>query len=97
MKESDTEGLATHGGPELCAAAREGDGEALAGDVQAGLLSREIENSGVPTLSFGRKATLRVGAIAKPPADPAVREPGHVRKLHAREPGCVTNVEGNLM
>ena len=37
MEESDTEGLATHGGPEPCACAREGVGEASAGAVQAGL------------------------------------------------------------
>ena len=51
MEESDIEGLATHGGPEPCAGAREGAGEALAGGVQAGLLSREIRKAGVPTLS----------------------------------------------
>ena len=41
MKESYVEGLATHGGPESCAVAREGGGEALTG-VRAGrVLSRE--------------------------------------------------------
>ena len=41
MKESYAEGLATHGGPESCAAAREGSCEALTG-VRAGrVLSRE--------------------------------------------------------
>jgi hypothetical protein len=35
------EGLATHTGPESCVYAREGIGEALTGDVRAGLLSRE--------------------------------------------------------
>jgi len=35
MKESDTEGVATHSGPESCAGAREGVGEALTG-VRAG-------------------------------------------------------------
>ncbi len=41
MKESYVEGLATHGGPESCADAREGGGEALTG-VRAGrVLSRE--------------------------------------------------------
>ena len=42
MKESYVEGPATHSGPESCAAAREGRGEALTG-VRAGrVLSREI-------------------------------------------------------
>lgn len=41
MKESYVEGLATHDGPESCADAREGGGEALTG-VRAGrVLSRE--------------------------------------------------------
>jgi hypothetical protein len=31
MREPDTEGLATHGGPESCAGVREGVGEALTG------------------------------------------------------------------
>jgi RNA-directed DNA polymerase len=57
MEESDIEGLATHDGPESCAGFREDVGEALTGDVQAGLLSREINAIGVPTLSKGRKAT----------------------------------------
>ena len=38
MKESYVEGLATHGGPESCAVAREGGGEALTG-VRAGRVS----------------------------------------------------------
>jgi len=40
------EGVAIHGGPESCVGVREGVGEALAGGVQAGLLSREITVSG---------------------------------------------------
>ena len=43
MRESDTEGVAIHGGPESCVGVREGAGEALTG-VRAGQpLSREIE------------------------------------------------------
>src|SRR5215469_11936935 len=87
MEESDIEGLATHGGPESCAGVREGVGEALTGGVQAGLLSREITESGVPTLSVRRKATPRMAPARAIRGPRAVREPGHVRKLHAREPG----------
>lgn len=44
MKVSYVKGLATHDGPESCAAAREGGGEALTG-VRAGwVLSRESES-----------------------------------------------------
>jgi hypothetical protein len=43
--------------------------------------------SGVPTLSMKRKATL-LAALARAVRGPrAVIEPGHVRNLHAREPG----------
>lgn len=87
MEELYVEGLATHDGPESCIGAREGGGEALTG-VRAG---RAIEprNSviGVPTLSQRRKATLP-GAFSRAVGGPrGVREPGHVRNLHVREPG----------
>ena len=41
MRELYIEGVAIHGGPESCVGVREGVGEALAGVVRAGLLSRE--------------------------------------------------------
>jgi hypothetical protein len=41
MRVPHGEGLATHTGPESCVYARKGVGEALTGDVRAGLLSRE--------------------------------------------------------
>jgi hypothetical protein len=44
-------------------------------------------DSGVPTLSMKRKATL-LAALARVVRGPrAVIEPGHVRNLRAREPG----------
>ena len=46
------EGVAIHGGPESCVGAREGAGEALAGGVWVGLLSREM------TVRSGAPATL---------------------------------------
>ena len=56
MKESYGEGVATHTGPESCAGARKGDGEALTGGRAGRVLSREIHDprrepwhSGVPT------------------------------------------------
>src|SRR6266571_736176 len=74
MKESDIEGLATHGGPEPCVGVRKGVGEALVGGVQAGLLSREINSIGVPTRSRTWKAAPASGARREPPADPARSE-----------------------
>ena len=41
MKVPHGEGLATHTDPESCVYARKGTGEALTGEVWAGLLSRE--------------------------------------------------------
>jgi RNA-directed DNA polymerase len=41
MKVPDGEGVANHTGPESCVYIRKGMGEALTGDVRAGLLSRE--------------------------------------------------------
>ena len=42
MKESHGEGVATHTGPESCAVARKGDGEALTGERAGQVSSREI-------------------------------------------------------
>ena len=65
MRESDTEGVATHGGPESCVCVREGAGEALTGVRAAGLLSREIKAIGVPTslIYFPRKKSLNKRAL----------------------------------
>jgi hypothetical protein len=87
MEELYVEGLATHGGPESCVGIREGVGEAWTG-VRAGRVI-EPRNSvfGVPTLSQRRKATSP-GAFSRATGGPrGVREPRHVRNLHAREPG----------
>ena len=87
MEEPYVEGVATHDGPESCVAAREGGGEALTG-VRAGRVIEPRNCSfGVPTLFKWRKATLPA-ALARVVGGPrGVREPWHVRNLHAREPG----------
>ena len=58
MRTPDIEGVATRGGPESCAGAREGAGEALTG-VRAG---RAIEprnhHFGVPTLSHEAEGNI---------------------------------------
>ena len=71
MRKSNIEGVAIHGGPESCVGVREGDGEALTGAVQAGLLSREIKEFGVPTLLTEAEGNIVDGAIREPSADPA--------------------------
>jgi hypothetical protein len=64
--------------------------EGLAPHVQAGLLSREIKEFGVPTPLTGRKATSLAALCASRQGPRAVGEPVHVRNLHAREPGDPT-------
>jgi hypothetical protein len=60
------EGAAIHIGPEPCADAREGVGEASAGERIGQPLSRERVFSREPTLSTERKATRR-GALSRAP------------------------------
>lgn len=73
--------------PSDALAIRKGAAKRSQGHVQAGLLSREINEIGVPTLSKVRKATPS-GALSRAAGGPrAVGEPWHVRNLHAREPG----------
>jgi hypothetical protein len=87
MEELYVEGLAIHGGPESCVDVPRGRGEALTG-VRAG---RAIEprnhEFGVPTLSQRWKAALLVAFSRAVGGPRVVRDPGHVRNLHAREPG----------
>ena len=73
MEESDVEGPATHDGPESCAGVREGVGEALTGAVQAGLLSRERTESGVPTSFTYAEGNIAVGVNASRPGTPRGR------------------------
>jgi hypothetical protein len=50
MKEPYIEGVATHDGPESCAGAREGVGEALTGVRMGRVIEPRNQHSGVPTL-----------------------------------------------
>lgn len=66
MRTLYVEGVATHDDPESCAGVRKGAGEALTG-VRAGpVLSREIMEFGVPTLSKEAEGYIAGGAIASP-------------------------------
>jgi hypothetical protein len=90
MEELYVEGPATHGGPESCVDVPRGRGEALAGARAGRAMEPRNGAFGVPTLSKRRKATLSA-ALSRAVGGPrVVREPGHVRNLHAREPGDPT-------
>ncbi len=87
MEELYVEGLATHGDPESCVDDPRGRGEALTGARAGRAIEPRNQSSGVPTLSKRWKATL-LAALTRAVSGPrAVIEPGHVRNLHAREPG----------
>jgi len=87
MEELYVEGLATHGGPEPCVDVPRGRGEALVGARAGQAIEPRNECFGVPTLSKEWKATS-LAALSRVVGGPrAVGEPGHVRNLHAREPG----------
>ena len=87
MEELCAEGLATHGDPESCVASRKGRGEALTGARAGRAIEPRNTRFGVPTLFMKRKATP-LAALSRAVRGPrAVRDPGHVRNLHAREPG----------
>jgi len=64
MKESHIEGVANHDDPESCGGAREGAVEALTGARTGRVLSREIKESGVPTLLTEAEGNTDGGAIA---------------------------------
>src|SRR2546421_5727281 len=87
MEELYAEGLATHGGPESCVDDPRGRGEALTGAGAGGAIEPQNQRSGGPTLARLWKATP-LAALSRAVSGPrAVKEPGHVRNLHAREPG----------
>ena len=81
MQVSYDEGVAIHIGPESCAVAREGFGEALTGGRIGQPLSRERFLFWVPTPCKWRKAT-HSGASSQAPGRPGVvRDPGMCRRF----------------
>src|SRR6516165_5226598 len=88
MKESYVEGVAAHDGPESCGGARKGVFEALTG-VRAGqVFSREKPLSPGCRRRRSRRKATSVASLTQEATEPrAVRDPVHVRKHLAREPG----------
>lgn len=88
MKESYVEGLAAHDGPESCVDVRKDSGEALTGVRTGRVFSRESRlPPGCRRRKERRKATSGV-PLSRGTTEPrAVRDPVHVRKHLAREPG----------
>jgi hypothetical protein len=87
MEELYVEGLATHDDPESCVDDLRGRGEALTGARAGRAIEPRNWRFGVLTLSLKRKA-ISLAAFSRVAGGPrAVREPGHVRNLQAREPG----------
>ena len=88
MKESYGEGVATHTGPESCGAARKGGVEALTGERAGRVFSRERHiPPGRRRCRSKRKAPSGAPISRGAPGSRAVRDPVHVRKHLAREPG----------
>ena len=88
MQESYAKGLAAHSGPESCVAVREGRGEALTGERAGRVFSRERHlPPGGRRRKEMRKATFGASPTQDAPKSRAVRDPVHVRKHLAREPG----------
>jgi len=89
------EGLASHTGPESCAGAREGVGEALTGEGVGRVLSREITSPGCRRCTTKRKATSTVSIVREAGGPCAVGDPVHAWKLFTREPGDPTFAHGD--
>ncbi len=66
MKVRYRKGIANHPGPESCGGAREGAIEALTGDSAGQPLSREITQSGAPTLLSEAEGHIGEGATREP-------------------------------
>ena len=87
MQVPHDEGVAIHIGPESCAGAREGLGEALTGERIGQPLSRESCLFRVPTQFALSEGNTDGRAIASARTTRRGRRPWHVRTLLVREPG----------
>ena len=88
MEELCVEGLATHDGPESCVDDPRGRGEALTGARAGRAIEPRNQHLRGADAVQEVEGNIAGGAMREPLGDPARSwEPGHVRNLHAREPG----------
>src|SRR6056297_172020 len=67
MKESDTEGITSHCGPESCECSGNGASEALTGEPSRhGIELRKLINTRTPTLSFAGEGYMGRGVLVSP-------------------------------
>ena len=94
MKVRCDEGVAIHIGPEPCVCAREGAGEASAGERIGQPLSRESQIiPGADALILTEGDTAERDNASAPTARRG-RRTWHVRKLFVREPGDLSPIRG---
>ncbi len=96
QKSYGSSGLATHIGPESCGAARKGGVEALTGE-RAGRVFSRVRHLLRDADAVGGSGRLHLGAPISQgvPESRAVRDPEHVRKHLAREPGDPRSAQGS--
>lgn len=88
MKESYSESLASHTGPESCGVTRKGDPEALIGEVRARILNREKPvTPGRRLPCLGAEGNISYTAIVRGARVPRGRRPWHAWTQLIREPG----------
>ena len=88
MKTSYIEGVAVHDGLESCVGTREGAGEALTEEGVGRVIeprNHRVRGADAVYASGRQHRQQRYRELLGGPA--RSREPGHVRNLHAREPG----------
>jgi len=88
------EGVATHIGPEPCVCAREGAGEASAGERIGQPLSRESKDIPGADVVNSTEGDMAERDIASAATARRGRRPWHVRKLLEREPGDLWFIRG---
>src|SRR5215467_5240314 len=88
MKESHSESLASHTGPESCGVTRKGDAEALTGESAGQVIeSRKTFTSGRRLPSEGAEGNILCSAIARGTRVPRGLSPWHAWTQLIREPG----------